>query len=143
MSGIELFNCTCQNGICVVESFCCKKSHNLLVWRNGRRSRLKICRGQPCVGSSPTTSRSGARRNRNCSRFAPFSCGFECVGNCSASDRAVLICFSFQLCQTLLQVGNHLLLPLDYRCVKRDNYRICAPEYPADMPRPATVPETT
>lgn len=28
----------------------------LLVWRNGRRSRLKICRGQPCVGSSPTTS---------------------------------------------------------------------------------------
>lgn len=28
----------------------------LLVWRNGRRSRLKICHRQLCAGSSPATS---------------------------------------------------------------------------------------
>ncbi len=31
----------------------------LLVWRNGRRSRLKICRGQLRMGSSPITSIGG------------------------------------------------------------------------------------
>ncbi len=33
----------------------CKNNH-MLVWRNGRRTGLKILRGQLRVGSSPTTS---------------------------------------------------------------------------------------
>ena len=41
----------------------------MLVWRNGRRNRLKICRGQLHVGSTPTTSTIGENGIVACFRF--------------------------------------------------------------------------
>ena len=50
--------------------------HTLLespVWRNGRRSRLKICRGQPRAGSSPAT---GIQKQHLKLLFRSFRCCF-------------------------------------------------------------------
>lgn len=41
----------------------------LPLWRNGRRNRLKICRGQLHVGSSPTSGTIKTRRNGSVIRF--------------------------------------------------------------------------
>ncbi len=44
----------------------------MLVCRNGRRGRLKICCGQPRVGSSPTTSIDEKSENLDKMRVSDF-----------------------------------------------------------------------